>query len=204
MRLCGVGSMRRHSDTLQTLFLCAVLLLGCKNREYPEGFSKAFVDEAIKMTEAIVPYCKDMLAKPGCPYKDPDDESDEYRSPSPAGSLPIFAHPFRESELALQYSVRCQTRDDHPRYRDTCQIRWMQRAIGSPPDECEQLSGIRGWDNLHKGDSGEALDGSINPKCPLPQYRLTVLRSASDKTEAMFYGVFLKQGTKPPWTKQKK
>ena len=61
--------MTRHSTSFQTLLLCAVLLSGCKHREYPEGFSKAFVDEAVKMTEAIVPYCEDMLAKPGCPYQ---------------------------------------------------------------------------------------------------------------------------------------
>ena len=195
--------MRRHRTSFLALFLCAVLFSGCKHREYPDGLSKVFVDEAIKMTEAIVPYCKDMLAKPGCPYQDPDDESIEYRSPSSAGSLPIFDHPFQGSDLVLQYSARCQTREAHPRYRDSCEIRWLQRAIGSPPDECEQLSEVRGWDSLRKGTYGEALDVSTNPKCPLPQYRLTVLRSTSGKTEAMFYGVFLKQGTKPPWTKQK-
>jgi hypothetical protein len=193
--------MRRHSTSLQTLFLCAVFALGCKRREFPEGFSKAFVDEAIKMTEAIVPYCEDMLAKPGCPYQDPDDESIEYRSPSPAGSLPIFDHPFEDSELVLQYSVTCETREDHPRYRDSCTIRWLQRAIGRPPNECEQLSDIHGWDGLRKGTYGEALDVSNNPQCPLPQYRLNVLRPTPGKGEARFYGVFLKQGTKPPWKK---
>jgi hypothetical protein len=193
--------MRRHRTSLQSLFLCAVLLSNCKRREYPEGFSKAFVEEAIRMTEAIVPYCEDMLSKPGCPYKDPDDESIEYRSPSQAGSLPIFDHPFRESELVLQYSVRCQTREDHPRYRDSCEIRWMERALGSPPNECEHLSEIRGWDLLRKGSYGEALDVSSSPNCPIPQFRLNVLRPTPGKGEAKFYGVFLKQGTKPPWKK---
>jgi hypothetical protein len=77
----------------------------------------------------------------------------------------------------------------------------MEHAIGSPPDECEQLSDIRGWDSLRKGIYGEALSVASNPKCPLPQYRLNVIRSAPGKTEAMFYGVFLRAGTKPPWKK---
>jgi hypothetical protein len=153
------------------------------------------------MTEAIVPYCNDMLATPGCPYKDPDDESNEYRSPSPAGSLPIFEHPFQGSDLILQYSVECQTREDHPRHHHACEIRGLERALGSPPDECEQLSHVPGWEGFRKGSYGESLRVSTNPSCPLPQHRLTVLRSASGKTEAMFYGVFLKQGTKPPWKK---
>jgi len=193
--------MRGHRRSLEALLLCAVLTLGCKRREPPEGFSKAIVDEAIRMTEAIVPYCQEMLATPGCPYKDPDDESIEYRSPSAAGSLPVFEHPFQGSDLVLQYLVECQTREDHPRHHHACVVRALERALGSPPDECEDLSHVPGWEGLRKGSYGESLRVSTNTKCPLPQYRLGVLRAASGKTEAMFYGVFLKQGTKPPWKK---
>ena len=46
------------------LFLWAGLAAGCQRREFPAGFSKAWLGEAVKMAEAIVPFCQDLLADP--------------------------------------------------------------------------------------------------------------------------------------------
>jgi len=156
------------------------------------------------MAEAIVPFCQDLLADRSCPYQDPDDESIEFRSPTPAGELPIFEHPFQGLDSVLmRYWVRCETLPKHPEHYRACTVREMgfRRNV---PDECEQLASLRGWDylsrhNIERGMEGENLRISTHPGCPIPQTLLLVIRSVPGDAIVEFEGTFLRPGVKPPW-----
>jgi hypothetical protein len=182
--------------TRTRLALARVLLLlpacGCKDaREFPAGFPRAFFDEAVRMTEAIVPYCDDLLTNRSCPTTDPEPWHD-FRYDPIVKALPLLEHPFRDSAQIYQYRLSCGTRDGHPNHMNHCDV----RVFGSGkvwPLECEDYQDCAGWRDPRDpriGRQQNLLRRQVNPRCLQYQFRLIIRRKTPKGGMAYLFGDF--------------
>jgi len=188
MRLRDLGGVMNRIRI--TLLVGLAVLVGCKRkdpREYPTGLPRGFVEEAIRMTEAVFPYCDDLLAVDPCPGSEAGPQ--DFGNESIVKALPILNHPFGDLAQVHDYVLLCETLPGHPNHINMCEV----RAFGpgtAPPAACEQRENNTGWKDFGRTEEGENLSHPSAPGCPQAQFKLVIQRKTPKGGMATFIGNF--------------